>query len=394
MIPDEPGFPGPDEVAARLAQHGTPQRIGTSRLGEPITMVTIGDGPKSALVFAGPHPNEPIGFLTVPHLAEHVAKDDMGYTWHLIGCVDPDGARLNENWYDGPLDRERYLRGFYRPPLDEQVEWTFPDGMPETRALRDVIDEVRPDLLCSLHNAELGGTFYYITEDRPELAEQLAALPTGIPLHVGEAEMPGTTMIRPGVFLFPTLEAASQLASGMSSVHYAQRYGTFSLVIEVPMWSDPRSSDDSPSGRSRRDMFADVAGMFADVGRMPNLPLDALTVRDSPFLRAYHDFRISAERFAGMLRSHEQDGEATVAEWFGLQETAHMLRLRTCAIGLRILDGELGVGNHRAAVRSARRAFDELFTRWLAEENSVAEPIPPSRLAQAQLEAILSAAKS
>ncbi|ALG05615.1 hypothetical protein [Kibdelosporangium phytohabitans] len=394
MIPDEHGFPGPDEVAARLAEYGTPRQIGTSRLGEPITMVSIGSGPKNALVFAGPHPNEPIGFLTVPHLAEQVAKDDLGHTWHLVGCVDPDGARLNESWYDGPLDRERYLRGFYRPPMHEQVEWMFPDGMPETRALRDVIDELRPDLLCSLHNGELGGTFYYISEDRPELAEQLAALPTGIPLHVGEAEMPGTHMIRPGVFLFPTVEAASRLTPGMSSIHYAQRYGTFSLVIEVPMWSDPRSCDGSPSGKSRREVYAAVAELFGDVDRMPRLPLVELTVRDSPFLRAFHDSRTSAERFGDVLRSRDPAGDATVAEWFGLQETAHMLRLRTCATGLRILDGELGVGNHRAAVRSARAAFAELFTRWLAEEDSVAEPIPLSRLAQAQLGAILSAAKS
>lgn len=394
MIPDKPGFPGPDEVAARLAGYGTPRQIGTSRQGEPITMVSIGNGPKNALVFAGPHPNEPIGFLTVSALAARVTEDDMGHTWHVIGCVDPDGARLNENWYDGPLDRERYLRGFYRPPMDEQVEWVFPDGMPETRAVRDVIDEVRPDLLCTLHNAELGGVFYYVTENRPDLVERLATAPPGIPLHLGEAEMPGTRRIRPGVFLFPSLEETKAIAPGMSSVHYASQYGTFSLVIEVPMWSDPRSHDTTASGESRRDVLATVADMMADVDRMPDLPLDAMTVRDSPFLRAYNDFRPSSVRYAAMLRSHEPAGEATVAERFGLRETAHMLRLRTCATALRILDGELGVGNHRAAVRSARQAFEDQFTTWLAEEDAVAEPIPTARMVQAQLDAILNAAKS
>jgi hypothetical protein len=196
------------------------------------------------------------------------------------------------------------------------------------------------------------------------------------------------------VFLFPALEVTKTIAPGMSSVHYASRYGTFSLVIEVPMWSDPRSSDTAPSGEPRRDVFAAVAGMMADIARMPDLPVDAMTVRDSPFLRAYNDFRPSSVRYAAMLRSHEPAGEASVAERFGLRETAHMLRLRTCATALRILDGELAVGNHRAAIRSARHAFEEQFTTWLAEENSTAKPIPTALMVQAQLDAIVNAAKS
>ncbi len=357
-------------------------------------MVSIGNGPRNALVFAGPHPNEPIGFLTVLSLAEFVRENDLGHTWHIIGCVDPDGARLNESWYAGPLDRERYLRGFYRPPFHEQVEWTFPDGLPETRALKNVIDEVRPDLLCSLHNGELGGVFYYLSEDRPRLADTLAHLPTGIPLHVGEAELPGTRRIRPGVFVFPGLAAVNQAVPGMSSVHYASQYGTFSLVIEVPLWSDERSTDTSGSGEQRADVLARVADMIEDVDRMPDLPVDDFVVQDSPFLRSYAESRPAAAKLAGVLRAHQPEGEATVAERFGYNETAHMIRLRACTTALRILDGELGVGNHRAGVRTARKAFAELFDAWLAEEGAVAQPIPSDLLVRAQLDAILSAAKS
>ena len=61
---------------------------------------------------------------------------------------------------------------------------------------------------------------------------------------------------------------------------------------------------------------------------------------------------------------------------------------------MRILDGELGVGNHRAAIRSARHAFEEQFTTWLAEENATAEPIPTAHMVRAQLDEILNAAKS
>ncbi|MCE7004974.1 hypothetical protein LWC34_19390 [Kibdelosporangium philippinense] len=384
------GFPGPDDVSAGLAKYSELREVGTSRLGEPITMISIGDGPRNALVFAGPHPNEPIGFLTVLALAETVSENDLGHTWHIIGCVDPDGARLNESWYAGPLDRRRYLHGFYRPPFDEQVEWTFPDGLPETRALRKVIDEVRPDLMCSLHNAELGGVFYYVSEDRPGLADALATLPTGVPLHVGEAEMPGTQQIRPGVFLFPSQESVP----GMSSVHYASQYGTFSLVIEVPMWSDERSADTASSGEQRVDVLATAADMIEDIDRMPDLPIADFVVQDSPFLRSYAALRPRAVHIASAMRTHATEGEATTAERFGFHETAHMLRLRACTTALRILDGELGVGNHRATIRRARQAYAELFETWLAEESAVAQPIPLDRLVGTQLGAILTAARS
>lgn len=40
-------------------------RVGESGEGRPISYLKIGDGPRNALLFAFPHPNEPIGSMTV-----------------------------------------------------------------------------------------------------------------------------------------------------------------------------------------------------------------------------------------------------------------------------------------------------------------------------------------
>ena len=45
--------------------------IGKSGSGRPILCLKIGNGEKNALLFAFPHPNEPIGSLTVEFLAQY-----------------------------------------------------------------------------------------------------------------------------------------------------------------------------------------------------------------------------------------------------------------------------------------------------------------------------------
>lgn len=102
------------------------RRIGTSRLEEPLHVLTIGHGDHHAVVFSGVHPNEPMGGATALHLARALVAHElllaeMNYTWHIVGCIDPVGMRLNEGWFGGRLDRWRPGRNFYRLPFDEQV---------------------------------------------------------------------------------------------------------------------------------------------------------------------------------------------------------------------------------------------------------------------------------
>lgn len=67
-VPDYQSFLTVDEMdestrklAAEYPNIVTVFEAGTSRNGHPIQCMKIGDGPKNALCFACPHPNEPIG---------------------------------------------------------------------------------------------------------------------------------------------------------------------------------------------------------------------------------------------------------------------------------------------------------------------------------------------
>ena len=72
--------------------------IGRSTDGEEIRMLRIGDGEEQLLFFACPHPNEPIGAMTLEALSRQLVEDSElrgeRYTWNLIKCIDPDSTRL------------------------------------------------------------------------------------------------------------------------------------------------------------------------------------------------------------------------------------------------------------------------------------------------------------
>ncbi|MEV8638540.1 M14 family zinc carboxypeptidase [Streptosporangium sp. NPDC051023] len=102
-VPDYTAFPTVDQMHAELDELAAAhpdlvrlRRIGTSRLGEPLRVVTIGSGPRDAVIIGGPHPNEPIGSLTVSALMRQLVEDtwlreEFGFRRHLIPCVDPGG---------------------------------------------------------------------------------------------------------------------------------------------------------------------------------------------------------------------------------------------------------------------------------------------------------------
>ena len=48
--------------------------LGKTAEGRPIQCLEIGNGSRSALLFAFPHPNEPIGSLTVEFLSRFLAE--------------------------------------------------------------------------------------------------------------------------------------------------------------------------------------------------------------------------------------------------------------------------------------------------------------------------------
>ncbi|MEV4377619.1 M14 family zinc carboxypeptidase [Streptosporangium sp. NPDC049644] len=434
-VPDHDRFATVDEIAAALtrlaADHpgvASLRRVGSSALGEPILCLSVGDGPRHALVGAMPHPNEPIGGLTVIHLATRLCesaalREATGHTWHIVGCLDPDGTRLNEGWFAGPFTKAHYGRHFYRPAGDEQVEWTFPFAykrayfdrvMPETLALMRLIDDTRPAFMTTLHNSEMGGAFFYLNRPVPELQAVLKSLPGryGVPLHAGEPEHPSVRSLEESVFLAPRMEdtydyvealgedPAAQLTGG-SSDSYAARYGTLCLTAELPYWRDPTADDRSPAGVGYADLIrthaADLRETFAVLDETLGAVAGDLATR-SPFVRASRFFVPFIEGMATTAehraRAPESDRPATVAERQSCRDTAHSVRLRFGGMLLRALEGELAVGNGTPTIRARTRALSDTYAKWCAEAEAGTpdETIPIRHLVAIQYGGILAGA--
>lgn len=425
-IPAIDKFPTVDEIheftkrlAAENAKSVSLDVVGNSRDGDPIHLLTI--RPKhsrgSVLVTGQPHPNEPIGMASVIVMCENLATDpalleELGVTWYFVPCADPDGTRLNEGWFAGPWTREHYARHFYRPGSEQQVEWTFPfriedfvvdAPMPETNALMRAIDAAKPDVAASLHNAELGGAYFYAPEDAPPLYGELTALCErfGIPVHRGDPETPLSAELAPGVYSVPTAEAIYHLAksigadparliSGASSLDYALQYKpTKPVVIELPYWRDPRAQDAGrdPSGRTRREVVLEgLDGQEADVARLRRI-LEASPLPSSPFADAVRSFLDLDE--SGWIEVQRQQARAdeefnrpvTVAEAFGVADSRNMSRLRLAGMLLRAIPA--GTPTHEEA--------EQMFSQWAAEASvdAKAEVIPIRSLVSVQVGAIL-----
>ncbi|WP_067541139.1 M14 family zinc carboxypeptidase [Nocardia crassostreae] len=411
-----------DRLAAEYPKLVRISEIGRSRAGEPIRDVQIGSGPRQLVVLGNPHPNEPIGMATIRHLLDRLTQapelsDEIGATWHFVPCVDPDGTRLNEGWYRGPFTRTHFARTMFRPPSAEQPEWCFPaqwrgepigTPMPETRALMNLIDATRPALIASLHNADFGGGFYYTTGGDPTYWSALTGLLTehGVPIQPGEPDAPGARPLATGVFELPTLtrmcdtlaEAGVDpraLFTGGGAHDYSLAHGTAVLVCELPLWTDPRTSDDSVSDRRLAEVLHAAADSYEETARTIGAVLDRVGAAavGNPFRSAVTAGLDAVLESAAVKRATPApDRYATRAEIFTEQyQWAAILRLRLGGMLVRMLAAE-AAGSPLAAAELPR--FGAVFDRWCAEIEHAAPGalVPLDRLVTVQAAAILTAA--
>lgn len=324
--------------------------MGTSAEGRPIELLTVGTGRVPALLVGVPHPNEPIGTLTLEFLCRLLCEDDalrarLDTTLSVIKVADPDGLVLNEGWFKGAFSPARYALDYYRPPHREQVEWSFPvryktlrfdTPAPETAAVMRVMERVRPRFFYSLHNAGFCGVYFYVSQARPALFAALHALvgSQGLPLHRGEPEVPYLRTLAPAVYalfgiqdtydyLAATLgdDPAPVIEAGTSSDDWLRGVAdAFSLVCELPYYAAPGLDDTRPAGRTRRDaaltgiaraeaLHAESAAAFARLAA--RAPDHRLTRSVTDYLRKTPK-RLTAER--AHLEAAEYAREATQAE--------------------------------------------------------------------------------
>lgn len=410
-----------DELGARAAalvtrrpQDARLRRVGTSRAGTPLWLLSVGHGSRHVLVVAGPHANEPVGGATALRLAERALADPRltegaDTTWNLLLCLDPDGSRRNERWLCGPYTLGHYFRNFFRPGFLEQPEW-LPEGadavvLPETRALLDLQDELRPFLQCSLHGVDVGGGFVELTRDLPGLARRIAhsAARLGIPRELGAYDTLYWPTVGPAVYRIPPprrgdLAAAITEAAVESTWFHPHRYGTVTAIVEAPMWGVAAVEDASPPA----DRDAVLRTVSATL-RHDTLLLDGVLDRIRPHLAAAPD---TASLLApvddyllvcpGLADAWDPDTDDGRARPLPALNTAHLAALRISGRRLALRTAGLlhqlvrGTGRDPA---DALPDLDRLIDEWCADyrDGCGARWIPVARQAEYQARVVLSA---
>ncbi len=404
-VPDYQAFLSPAELNARGAElrdrfPGLVSRdeVGRSEEGRPIVSLSIGQGTKTALLVGFPHPDEPIGGLAADYLAERLALDadlraGLDITWHILTCADPDGATLNEGWFRGPWNPLGVALGHYRPAGDRQIERTFPihyktlnleTPLAETRALMTLIDQAKPDFVCSFHNSPFGGVAFYVSDDQPGLYPELWGLARSLdlPLAPGEPGLPYAPRLAEAVYRLPGAretydyfarfarrDPAEAMGSAASGQDYAKATnpGVFTMVADVPLFLDRRACDTSPAGVSRRaavlaetDLAEETSGAIrreyekaarAGLLRLAFSPfraaLDVLLETEAAERPCLRDWATST---AHMARP------ATVDEAFRRAEGAEFTALTTLGLARRMFLGEAAAAGKDGLYPSAEAA--------------------------------------
>lgn len=409
------------ELVYRYPGVGRLRRIGTSRAGRPILMLSVGHGQRHVLVVARPHPDEPLGGVTAIALAEQVARDGRqsgatdpdNVTWDIILCLDPDGAALSQGLEEattGPGHAlDAYYRTAYRPVAAEQPEWAPIESqrLPESQALFRVIDELRPFLQCSLHSVEAGGSWVQLTRDLPELAVpfRTSATELGIPVQHGTFDALYWENPSPGVHVLPPPDSTDRLAAGSEHIGLSTwcaplRYGGVTAIVEVPMWATDMADDPSPHPQATA-VLRDLASLVRDGGQQVTAVLDKARAflppaEDDPFARVLEWmagglYDLVADSWEPLTRQAADDPGVATAQICALDVVARRQPLRAAGLLLRLLkaaDDDAAPGLHRH--------LDGLFTTWCTDFEKALRLrwVPVRHQAQHQARTVVAAAES
>jgi hypothetical protein len=406
--------------------------IGQSSEDRPITALVVGESDESVLLYGFTHPNEPIGALTVEYLASRLAaspnlRKQLGYRVVLVKAVDVDGAKLNEGWFRGPFDPLTYSQNYYRPPPNEQAEWTFPidyktlhwnTPIPETQAIKKAVDEFKPAFTYILHNADFCGVYYYLSHPLPSAYAELKRIPIseGLPLHLGEPpDEPYLQTLDEGIyhdygvsdeyeFLSTTLNAdpATKINYGTDCYEYIRnKYHGFSFTCELPHFYDISIEDTIQTQSKRRDLFLGSLKIESETQELVRrivdeshefLDLNSRIFRAVQyFLDRWTDLEQTMLAFS---KDSAFDRPATVAEKFDLT----VLRRFSQMPILGMLERLLKEAEARTGHQKLRQLHNETHSRLLHLNDTIMQesrpqPIPPRTLVRIQLQSALTCLK-
>ena len=354
--------------------------LGNSNNGEIIDCLKIGEGRYKALIHGFPNCEEPFGGNLLDYLAKALVQDDelrdsLDYTWYLIKCSDPDGARLNEGFHKGPHTPMNFTLNYYRTPNSRTPESCFPfrfgpldlnNPVPETEALMKLMNRVPFHFVSSLHMMKWGGITYEVPHPCPELYAPFWDMAKRF--NVFLRKRPGTT-ITPGVmqaaYLTPARGYLKHWAKGDTNIEpiqgcYIYEYGQiinphmFMMIPECCIWYDPAMWNDSPSETSLGESLRYANTRDNEVNNyMLNVWNEALSYLDtqSPFRALMEEWigpivkkytNVSNPPFSLDQRLHSR--KITVAEKIGIEGRSDLYRLFYLGGLIRTFDVELSKG--------------------------------------------------
>ncbi len=274
-----------------------------------------------------------------------------------------------------------------------------------------IIEQIQPDFIYSLHNSGFGGVYLYKPGEAPGLATPFYQLVEAqeLPLHLGEPEMPMLKQRSPAIFELPSigeiydfiaqnteLDPAQALGYGSSSFERAQRFcSPVVLICEMPYWYCTAVNDTSPSNVIRKDAIlqnvADSRRYWAEVSEIFEKVRVGLTAVN-PFELALEKFieqgqgsLTALETFANTNPDFEQ--VATIAEEFDNLMLSKFYQLLSTGMLVRMIETQLQIMKNSPALEKhhakAMQKFEEDTARF---ESSVSyEKIPIQKLVRVQL---------
>jgi len=135
--------------------------LGKSVEGRPIEMVQIGTGPSAFLILAGLHGDEPTGCYVAEHLVGLLAGSvavPENVSVFVVTCANPDGRESGKrgNAHGVDLNRNFPASNWRLTRPNSTYGGAKPASEPETVAVMEIVRELHPALILSIHSIRDG----------------------------------------------------------------------------------------------------------------------------------------------------------------------------------------------------------------------------------------------
>ena len=406
-VPDYKRYLSVDELdkssKALAKEHSNVEllHLGKTKGGNEIIGLKIGSGKYNALVYGFPNPEEPVGGLVCEYFANALAENEeflkeTDYTWYIIKCIDPDGAKLNDGFIKGEPTPYNFTMNYYRSPLFKTGEECFPyrygdwldlnSPTAETLALMKIMTGREIHFISSLHNMKFASITYQVSEPCPPLYAPLAHLAkeNGIFLRkrTGFMFAPG---VQWGGYFTPVRNYINAKAAGKSPIQ--QIYGAyvfeyalqtnpraFMMTPECCTWYDKKCFDDSPVEETYGEVMKYVSTVSREASKLVvdthKAVKSSLTVA-SPFKEMMDEYvdgvvnpKVGVIDPDPVLTPEDLNARSTVGHKLESEERADVYKFFYIGGNIRMIDYQIKAKGSNAELKSAREKLQNKLDEY------------------------------